>query len=127
MLKNYFGKLALIGAVTVFYPMAASAMGMSFDWGPTKKCFDPKSPPISLSDVPKETKKLRFKMVDLNAMGFNHGGATIGYSGKNKLDYGAFRYKGPCPPQTHTYRISVDALDGAGKVLATAKASKRFP
>jgi phosphatidylethanolamine-binding protein (PEBP) family uncharacterized protein len=126
-LKKRFGKLAIIGVIAMLYPVAASAMDISFEWGPTKKCFDPKSPPISLSDVPKDTKKLRFKMVDLNMIGFNHGGATLAYAGKNKFGYGAFRYQGPCPPQPHTYRISVDALDGAGKVLAKANASKRFP
>lgn len=105
---------------------SASAMSMSFEWGPTKKCFDSKSPPISLSDVPSGTAKLRFKMVDLNAIGYPHGGATVTYSGKNKLAYGAFRYKGPCPPAQHTYQITVDALDKSGKKLATAKARKSF-
>ena len=105
---------------------SASAMSMSFQWGPTKKCFDSKSPPISLSQVPKGTVKLRFKMVDLDAMSYRHGGGTVKYTGKNKLPYGAFRYKGPCPPVPHTYRFTVDALDKNGKKLATAKASKSF-
>ncbi|MEP3436472.1 MAG: YbhB/YbcL family Raf kinase inhibitor-like protein [Hoeflea sp.] len=105
---------------------SASAMSMSFEWGPTKKCFDSKSPPISLSDVPDGTAKLRFKMVDLNAIGYPHGGGTVSYSGKNKLPYGAFRYKGPCPPSQHTYQFTVDALDKNGKKLATAKARKSF-
>ena len=105
---------------------SASAMSMSFDWGPTKSCFDPKSPPISLSDVPKGTVKLRFKMVDLNAINYPHGGGTVTYTGKNKLAYGAFRYKGPCPPSPHTYQFTVDALDKNGKKLATAKARKSF-
>ncbi|WP_428699833.1 phospholipid-binding protein [Stappia sp.] len=106
---------------------AASAMSMSFTWGPTAKCFDSKSPPISLSKVPKGTVKLRFKMVDLNAINYNHGGGTVGYAGKNKLPYGAFRYRGPCPPTRHTYEIRVEALDSAGKVLANAKGRRAFP
>ena len=112
----------VFGAMTA----SASAMSMSFDWGPTKSCFDPKSPPISLSDVPKGTVKLRFKMVDLNAINYPHGGGTVAYTGKNKLAYGAFRYKGPCPPTPHTYQFTVDALDKNGKKLATAKARKSF-
>jgi phosphatidylethanolamine-binding protein (PEBP) family uncharacterized protein len=114
--------LALVG-----FPASASAMGLSFSWGPTKKCFDPKSPPISLSGVPKGTAKLRFKMVDLNAPTYPHGGQTIDFTGAAKLPYGAFRYRGPCPPSPHSYEISVDALDGHGKVLGKAKARRRFP
>jgi phosphatidylethanolamine-binding protein (PEBP) family uncharacterized protein len=107
---------------------AASAdMGMEFDWGPTKTCFDPNSPPITLSAVPRGTSKLVFRMVDRNAVGFNHGGGTVVYSGQKSLPYGAFRYKGPCPPQPHTYQITVKALDAAGKTLATARAERRFP
>jgi phosphatidylethanolamine-binding protein (PEBP) family uncharacterized protein len=105
----------------------AHAFDMSFTWGPTKPCFDPKSPPITLKSVPDGTKKLRFKMVDLDAPSYPHGGGTVSYAGKNSLPYGAFRYQGPCPPSPHTYQISVDALDGSGKKLGSAKAKRRFP
>ena len=120
-------KLVLASAILVASATAASAMSMSFDWGPTKKCFDSKSPPITLSAVPEGTKKLRFRMTDLNAPNYSHGGGTVTYDGKNKLAYGAFRYKGPCPPQPHTYQFTVDALDAKGKKIASAKARKRFP
>ena len=106
---------------------SASAFDLSFEWGPTKKCFDSKSPPLSLGGVPEQTKKLRFKMVDLNMITYPHGGGSVAYTGKNKLPYGAFRYKGPCPPSPHTYQLSVEALDAKGKVLAKAKAKRRFP
>lgn len=120
-------RVLLASVILIASGAAASAMSMSFDWGPTKKCFDPKSPPISLSDVPQGTAKLRFRMTDLNAPTYNHGGGTVTYGGKNKLAYGAFRYKGPCPPEPHTYQFTVDALDAKGKKLASAKARKRFP
>ena len=116
---------ALMMASLVSVP--AKAMSLSFSWGPTKQCFDPKSPPMTLSGVPADTKKLRFKMIDLNAPNYPHGGGTVTYAGKNSLPYGAFRYKGPCPPSPHTYQFTVDALDASGKKLATAKARKRFP
>lgn len=119
-------RLVIAASLVLAMSTAASAMSMSFDWGPTKSCFDPKSPPISLSGVPKGTVKLRFKMVDLNAINYPHGGGTVAYSGKNKLPYGAFRYKGPCPPTPHTYQFTVDALDKNGKELPTAKARKSF-
>ena len=108
-------------------PAAASAMGLSFAWGPTQKCFDPKSPPMVVSAVPSGTKKLRVHMTDLEAPNYPHGGGTVAYDGKGKLPYGAFRYRGPCPPSPHTYRMTVEALDGSGKGLATATASRRFP
>lgn len=102
-------------------------MGISFEWGPTKKCFDAKSPPIKLSDVPQGTTQLDVKMVDTNAMSFNHGGGKVAYKGQAALPYGAVKYKGPCPPSgTHYYSITVKALDASGKTLATAKDKKPF-
>ena len=88
---------------------------------------DPKSPPAKLVDVPSSTKKLRFKLIDLDAVGYPHGGDTISYAGKNSFPYGAFHYTGPCPPSPHTYVLSVEALDAGGKTLAKAEARKRFP
>jgi len=108
-------------------PAAASAMGLAFAWGPTQKCFDPKSPPMTVSAVPSGAKKLRVHMTDLDAPDYPHGGGTVAYNGNGKLAYGAFHYRGPCPPSPHTYRMTVEALDGSGKVLATATARKRFP
>ena len=102
------------------------AMSLSFDWGPTKRCFDANSPPIKLRQVPKGTALLRFRMRDLNAPSYNHGGGTVKYTGKNSLPYGAFRYKGPCPPRRHTYEITVDAINAKGKRTATAKFRRSF-
>jgi len=108
-------------------PVSAHAMSLSFSWGPTKACFDGKSPPMKLGGVPRGTKKLDIRMVDLNMPSYPHGGGRIAYKGKKNLPYGAFRYKGPCPPSPHTYQFTAKALDANGKVLATAKARKRFP
>ncbi|MDW5316431.1 YbhB/YbcL family Raf kinase inhibitor-like protein [Rhizobium sp. PL01] len=103
-------------------------MSASVDWGPTKKCFDSKSPPISLSGVPDGTAKLDIRMTDMYATDFMHGGGKVTYSGEKSLPYGAFRYKGPCPPTgKHKYRFTIKALDAKGKALATAKAEKMFP
>jgi phosphatidylethanolamine-binding protein (PEBP) family uncharacterized protein len=120
-------RLFLAGGLVAAMTVSASAMEMSFDWGPTAKCFDPKSPPIALSGVPRATRTLRFRMVDLDAPTFKHGGGDVAYGGQASLPYGAFRYKGPCPPEPHTYRITVKALGSSGKVLATAQAENRFP
>lgn len=122
-------RLILTTAVLLGMASAAHAgMGVSFDWGPTKKCFDPKSPPMQLSGVPEGTAKLDIRMVDRNAINFSHGGGKITYTGNNSLAYGAFKYKGPCPPTgSHNYVFTVKALDAKGKTIATAKASKKFP
>jgi phosphatidylethanolamine-binding protein (PEBP) family uncharacterized protein len=105
--------------------LAHAEMTVSFEWGPTKKCFDSKSPPMQLSGVPENTKTLDIRMVDLNSP-YEHGGGKVAYSGNNALPYGAFKYQGPCPPEQHTYQFTVKALDAGGKTLATAKARKTF-
>jgi phosphatidylethanolamine-binding protein (PEBP) family uncharacterized protein len=66
-------------------------------------------------------------MTDLDVPDYPHGGGTVAYTGSGGLPYGAFRYRGPCPPSPHVYRMTAEALDGSGKVLATATAKKRFP
>lgn len=120
-------RLLLTFAFTVAASGAfASGMGVSFEWGPTKKCFDPKSPPITVTGVPQGTTKLHIGMTDSNSP-FEHGGGTVAYKGQGSLPYGAFRYKGPCPEgETHFYNITVKALDASGKVLATGTATKPF-
>jgi phosphatidylethanolamine-binding protein (PEBP) family uncharacterized protein len=107
---------------------AQSTFAVDFTWEGTAKCFDPKSPPFSVSGVPAGTKVLGFAMTDLDAPSFPHGGGTVPYSGQTRIERGAFAYKGPCPPQgQHSYRWTIEAQDGAGKTLATATATKKFP
>ena len=113
-------------AAALLAPAAASAMSLSFSWGPTKACFDPHSPPMRLSHVPKGTVTLRFHMTDLDAPSYPHGGGTVRYTGRSRLGYGAFRYKGPCPPSRHHYRFTVEAIDKSGRVLARARATRPF-
>lgn len=106
---------------------ALADMSASVDWGPTKKCFDSKSPPIKLSGVPAGTTRLDIRMTDLDAPNFHHGGGKVDYAGNAALAYGAFTYKGPCPPSRHKYKFTIKALDAKGKTLATANAAKSFP
>ena len=119
--------LPLLAGMLLLPAGSASAMSLSFSWGPTKSCFDRKSPPIRLSGVPKGTKKIRFRMKDLDAPMYPHGGGTVKWRGQRSLPYGAFRYKGPCPPSRHRYRITAEALDANGRVLARAAAIRPFP
>jgi phosphatidylethanolamine-binding protein (PEBP) family uncharacterized protein len=119
--------LVICGILAGSLTAAHAEMAVSFEWGPTKKCFDSKSPPIQIGGVPEGTRELAINMVDLDALGFNHGGGKVSYSGQKSLPYGAFQYRGPCPPSRHTYEFTVKALDAKGKTLATAKARKPFP
>ena len=123
-------RLLIASMMSLVMVSAASAtdMKVSFEWGRTKKCFDAKSPPIKLSVVPEGTAQLDIRMTDQNAPDFRHGGGKVAYSGQASLPYGAFSYKGPCPPSgKHKYRFAVKALDGKGKTLAKATADRMFP
>jgi phosphatidylethanolamine-binding protein (PEBP) family uncharacterized protein len=129
MLK-WLWTMVMVAALTALSPLDALAagFGVDFSWEGTAACFDPKSPPFSLTEVPAGTKQLRFAMKDLDAPGFSHGGGTVAYTGQRELGRGAFAYRGPCPPSgQHTYQWTVEAQDAAGKTLATATATKKFP
>ena len=104
------------------------SFAVDFSWEGTASCFDPKSPPFSLTGVPVGSKTLKFVMTDLDAPSYPHGGGTVAYSGQNQIGRGAFSYQGPCPPQgQHSYQWIVEARDGSGKTLASATVTKRFP
>jgi phosphatidylethanolamine-binding protein (PEBP) family uncharacterized protein len=110
-----------------FAGTAMADMKVSFEWGPTGKCFDSKSPPFKVSGVPAGTAKLSFLMRNLDVPDFPHGGGKVNYTGQADVPYGSFRYKGPCPPQKHRYSFEVKALDAKGKELGKATAAKSFP
>lgn len=120
--------MATAVVLTLATAFSAHGMSISFSWGPTKSCFDRRSPPISIKAVPSGTAKLRLKLTDLNAPSYPHGGSTRTYKGQSKLPYGYFSYKGPCPPrpQSHKYRITIYALDSKGKVIKRASATRSF-
>lgn len=131
MRKTILASLVLF--VGAFSTAEAASVSLSFTWGKTPSCTtgNPSvipSPAFRVGGVPKGTKSLRFLMTDLDARGYYHGGGTAPYAGKASVPAGAFRYKGPCPPNgSHTYRWSVEALDAGGKLLATGSASRKFP
>lgn len=117
----------IISCMVVASSAASAEMKASFAWGETKKCFDSKSPPFKISGIPAGTKKLVFAMRDLDAPDFYHGGGSVEYKGKGDIPYGAFKYKGPCPPTPHTYQFTIKAVDAGGKELSSTKVRKRFP
>jgi phosphatidylethanolamine-binding protein (PEBP) family uncharacterized protein len=125
--------LAALCVVALYYNFSGTAsdegssLSVRFSWIGIPACKTI-SPPFELAGVPAGTKSLSFMMTDLNMPTFHHGGSTILYSG-NLVRQGAITYTGPCPPrgERHNYRWTVQALDGAGKVLAKATAEATFP
>src|SRR5215470_576644 len=63
----------------------APSFNVDFSWEGTASCFDPKSPPFSLSGVPAGTKRLSFAMKDLDAPGYPHGGGIVAYAGQPEV------------------------------------------
>lgn len=104
----------------------AAAMSLSFSWAGMAACGT-RPPGFTLSGVPHGTERLSFRMIDLAVPSYPHGGGNIAYRG-DRVPAGSFAYHGPCPPHgRHTYRWTVEALDGSGKVLARASAARPFP
>lgn len=111
---------------------AAAEFALSFQWGATPACNTGKartiaSPQFAVSGLPAGTDSVEFRMKDLDAPRYNHGGGKVRMSQNGTVPAGAFRYKGPCPPrEVHRYRWTATARKG-GKVLGRAQATRRFP
>jgi hypothetical protein len=126
-------RLALPLALCLF-ALPAQAFDLSFEWGPLKSCTSGTpntvaSPEFHLKDVPDGTTFIRFKLVDRNVPGYNHGGGTVAWAGGSKVPAGAFRYKSPCPPDgAHTYEWTATAqTKKTGGKLGEAKARRKYP
>jgi phosphatidylethanolamine-binding protein (PEBP) family uncharacterized protein len=115
-------------AALVSLPSASLAMSVRFSWAGYQACST-NSPAFNVSDVPKGTARLAFKMVDKNVPSYPHGGGTVAYDGGREIPAGAFSFKGPCPPsgQRHTYEWTIRALDKGGKIVGSAIATAKFP
>jgi phosphatidylethanolamine-binding protein (PEBP) family uncharacterized protein len=123
-------KSAILCALAVVaFSSPALAFSASFNWC-SKMPGSTTSPSFRFTGTPSGTKSLRLQMTDHEAPNFNHGGGTVAYSG-TALPCGAIPsgWVGPSPPEgaVHTYEFTVEALDGAGKTLATARATRKFP
>src|SRR5277367_2966402 len=132
MIYRYIGMSLIVAGITIpAVSWSAETLGVRFSWAGTMACST--SPPaFTITNIPKGTKYLVFKLVDHDAPDFVHGGGQIPYSGSGRIPAGAFGgpYNGPCPPQgaVHTYEWTVRAVDDSGsKVLAANSATGRFP
>jgi len=106
-------------------PIAVGAeFSFDYEWNPANQECQRVTPELKLSGVPSGTAAFKFKLKDLDVPRYNHGGGKMKYSGGDVIPEGALksiRYNGPCPPGgSHRYQITLHALDGAGKELATA-------
>jgi phosphatidylethanolamine-binding protein (PEBP) family uncharacterized protein len=119
-------------AVALVLPAAghAATLSVRFTWVGTAACSTT-PPAFMITDIPQETKYLDFRLHDLDAPHYPHGGGEAAYSGSGNIPAGAFHgaYSGPCPPSgaAHTYVWTVRALDASRKALAEGKATGRFP
>jgi phosphatidylethanolamine-binding protein (PEBP) family uncharacterized protein len=120
-------RIAVAAFFAALLPAPALAFSIGIDWSGTGPCFDPDSPKIHLSDVPKNTAKIEFRMTDLDAPEFPHGGGIVPFYGQAVVQKGSFTYKGPCPPEPHRYRWHARALDLSGHLLGEAETTAKFP
>jgi len=126
--KKMLSKVLIAIAALGTLPCDASAMSVKFSWTGYRACSS-RSPAFSVSDVPAETARLAFRMVDKDVPSYPHGGGTVAYRGQGEIPAGAFSYKGPCPPsgQHHTYEWTVQALGQDGKAIGSATVAGQFP
>lgn len=110
---------------------AQNAFTISPSWEGIAACngrpISSPSPKFGIADPPAGTVQLEFRMSDLDAPMFSHGGGKVAYAGGREVAAGAFTFSGPCPPQTHRYEWVVVARDAQGKSLGTAKAVIKYP
>lgn len=117
-------------------PVMANEFSFSFEWGDIPLCTSGhpnivKNPKFVLSNVPEHTKVISFRLKDLDAPSYDHGGGKITYSGNNEIEPGAFTYKSPCPPGgSHRYVWTATAKEKDsffGGTIGKAKAMKLYP
>ena len=109
-------------------PAAAKVpLDVDFSWAGTTACTS-KPPAFVVKGAPEGTTRLRFRMTDLDAPAYHHGGGTVAYSGATEIPAGAFSYTGPCPPTgSHDYRWLVQALNADGTVVGEGTVTRSFP
>jgi hypothetical protein len=124
--------LISLAALTLSATTASAEFSISFEWGDIPDCRTGRpnivgSPAFTLKGVPEGTTSVHFKLTDLDAPAYNHGGGTVAVTHDGTLPFGAFTHKSPCPPGgVHTYEWTATALQGKKK-LAVAKARRKYP
>jgi len=133
-MRVLFSTIAIAATMTLTTASATQAFEIGFDWKGLKLCTSGNpnkvfNPVFVLKDVPAGTNYIRFKLVDRDVPGYNHGGGVVKYNGQTVIERGAFKYKSPCPPNgRHTYewRATAQKRKNGGK-LGLAKAARKYP
>ncbi len=112
-------------------PVAEDAVVLTveFEWTEKSECSRI-SPPITVRNIPKETRHLQVLMADLDMPTYDHGGGVVAYDGVGAIPEGALdSYGGPCPGPgvEHTYEMTVHALDEEKTlVIGLGKAVRKY-
>ncbi len=127
-------KLVLALSLGLTFALPSHAFTFDFDWGDLKKCTSGRpntvaNPRFALTDVPQGTKFIRFKLVDKDAPGYDHGGGIVAYTGQEAIEPGAFKYKSPCPPDgVHRYEWTATAQNRkSGGAITKASVVRTYP
>ncbi len=122
--------LAFAAALTASSAVAEFAIG--FTWGDIPLCTSGTpntvgSPRFVVSGLPDGTERIDFRLRDLDAPGYDHGGGAVRINRAGTVPFGTFTYRSPCPPGgRHTYEWTATAR-GARQVLGRATARRRYP
>ncbi len=105
-MRHIFSTIAITATLALTAPMA-QAFEISFDWKGLKRCTNGKpflnlNPRFVLADVPAGTKYIRFKLVDRDARGYNHGGGVVAYTGQSVMNLARLNTN-PLPAQRPPY------------------------
>ena len=98
--------LGVLGTMTIG-TAAADDFTLDFDWGDIPRCTTGypgvvPNPVFTLSGVPERTVTVEFRLRDLDAPTYRHGGGEVAYEGQATVSPGAFQYKSPCPAARET-------------------------
>ena len=111
----------------------ASDFGFEFEWVNINRCKNGNkilvnSPWFKLINVPAGTNNLIFEMKEKDNISFKNDKNIIKYRGSDEIEFGEFKYKGPCPDVgSKTYTWEIKALNRSGKEIGKAKSNSRFP
>jgi len=109
-------------------------MSVDFTWMKKHQCSR-LSPELRIDGIPPNTTEISVSMIDHDMRSFDHGGGFIisetGFPQTFSVTEGALKsYKGPCPPDFHSfghdYEFIVVARDKANNSLAQGQKKRTF-
>jgi len=108
----------------------AVALGIDYEWTELDRAKS-KNPEIKVSGIPEGTIRFHVGLSDLDLKSFDHGGGYVDHDGSGIIRRGAIvgHYYGPDPPPTitHSYEITVKAIDESDVIIGIGKKTRNFP